>query len=75
MGLLDSIAKMTLGLGGKKPTNFFGESKTSTLHKQSSTIGDPKIVRNSSILDEADVLNVNKFKSGKGQKYNDKLPK
>lgn len=75
MGLLDSIAKMTLGLGGSKPKNFNGESKTSTLHNQSSTIGDPKTTKNPSILDETDVLNKNKFKSGKGQKYNDNLPK
>ena len=75
MGLLDSIAKMTLGLGGNKPKNFNAESKTSTLHKDSSTIGEPKITKNPSILDETDALNNNKFKSGKGQKYNDKLPK
>jgi hypothetical protein len=75
MGLLDSIAKMTLGLGGIKPQNFSGESSTSTLHNQSSTIGDPKIKRNPSILDETDILNNNKFKSTPGQKYNDKLPK
>ena len=75
MGLLDSIAKMTLGLGGKKPTNFSGESKTSTLHNESSTIGKPAISRKASILDETDALNTNKFKSGKGQKYNDNLPK
>ena len=75
MGLLDNLAKMTLGFGGKKPTNFSGESKTSTLHNESSTIGQPAISRKASILDETDALNTNKFKSGKGQKYNDKLPK
>ena len=75
MGLLDNLAKMTLGLGGKKPTNFFGESSTSTLHNQSSTIGNPAIKRKASMLDEGDALNNNKFKSAKGQKYNDKLPK
>ena len=75
MGLLDNIANMRLGLGGVKPTNFSGESSTSTLHFKSSTIGDPVIVRNPSILDETDSLNNNKFKSAKGQKYNDKLPK
>jgi len=75
MGLLDNIANMRLGLGGVKPTNFNGESSTSTLHFKSSTIGDPPIVRNSSILDETDELNKNKFKSSSGQKYNDKLPK
>jgi hypothetical protein len=75
MGLLDNLAKMTLGLGGKKPTNFSGESSTSTLHNESSTIGKPAISRKASILDETDALNTNKFKSGKGQKYNDKLPK
>lgn len=75
MGLLDIIAKTKLGFGGSKPTNFSGESKTSTLHNQSSTIGDPKITRNPSNLDETDALNKNKFKSAKGQKYNDKLPK
>jgi hypothetical protein len=75
MGLLDNIANMRLGLGGVKPTNFSGELPTSTLHFKSSTIGDPVIVRNSSNLDETDSLNNNKFKSAKGQKYNDKLPK
>jgi hypothetical protein len=75
MGLIDNIANMRLGLGGNKPTNFTGESSLSTLHFKSSTIGDPAITRNSSILDETDALNNNKFKSNKGQKYNDKLPK
>jgi hypothetical protein len=75
MGLLDNIANMRLGYGGVRPTNFSSESKTSTLHYQSSTIGDPSISRNSSILDEKDALNKNKFKSNPGKKYNDKLPK
>jgi len=75
MGLLDNITKMRLGLKGTRPTNFSGESSVSTLHFKSSTIGDPAIIRNSSILDETDALNNNKFKSGRGQKYNDKLPK
>lgn len=75
MGLLDNISNMRLGLGGNKPTNFAGESSTSTLHFKSSTIGDPAIARNPSILDETDALNNNKFKSSQGQKYNDKLPK
>ena len=75
MGLLDNITKMRLGLKGTRPTNFSGESSVSTLHFKSSTIGDPAIARNSSILDETDALNNNKFKSGQGQKYNDKLPK
>lgn len=73
MGLLNKISTK-LGFGGAKP-NFNAETKISTLHYQSSTIGDPKIVRNPSILDETDSLNKNKFKSGKGQKYNDNLPK
>jgi hypothetical protein len=73
MGLLQNISK-TLGFGGTKP-NFNAESKTSTLHKLSSTIGDPKIIRNPSILDETDALNKNKFRSAKGQKYTDNLPK
>jgi hypothetical protein len=73
MGLLQNISKK-LGFGGAKP-NFNAESKTSTLHKLSSTIGEPKIIRNPSILDETDALNKNKFKSAKGQKYTDNLPK
>jgi len=73
MGLLDKISTK-LGFGGVKP-KFNAENKISTLHNQSSTIGDPKIIRNPSILDETDSLNKNKFKSGKGQKYNDNLPK
>lgn len=73
MGLLQNISK-TLGFGGAKP-KFNAESKISTLHNQSSTIGDPKILRNPSILDETDTLNTNKFKSSKGQKYTDNLPK
>jgi hypothetical protein len=73
MGLLQNISK-TLGFGGSKP-KFTGESKTSTLHNLSSTIGDPKILRNSSILDETDAMNKNKFRSIKGKKYTDNLPK
>lgn len=73
MGLLQNISKI-LGFGGTKP-NFNAESKISTLHNLSSTIGDPKIIRKSSILDETDALNKNKFRSAKGQKYTDKLLK
>jgi hypothetical protein len=75
MGLLDNIANMRLGYGGVRPTNFSSESTISTLHYQSSTIGDPSTSRNPSILDETDALNKNKFKSALGKKYNDKLPK
>jgi hypothetical protein len=75
MGLINNITKTTLGLGGNKPKNFTPESTLSTLHNQSSTIGDPSIARNPSILDETDVLNNNKFKSGKGKTYSDNLPK
>ena len=74
MGLLDFLPKMRLGFQGAKP-KFNAEDKISTLHNQSSTIGDPKITRNSSILDETDAMNKNKFRSAKGQKYTDKLPK
>ena len=74
MGLLDNLSKMFLGLKGQKP-KFNAESKTSTLHYQSSTLGEPKIIRNSSILDESDAMNKNKFRSAKGQKYTDNLPK
>ena len=73
MGLLQNISK-TLGFGGTKP-DFKGETKTSTLHKLSSTINDPIITKNPSILDEKDAMNKNKFRSGKGQKYTDNLPK
>ena len=73
MGLLQNISTK-LGFGGVKP-KFAGETKISTLHNQSSTIGDPKITKNPSILDETDTLNNNKFKSAKGQKYTDKLPR
>jgi hypothetical protein len=74
MGLLDNLPKMLLGLKGQKP-NFSGENDKSTLHYQSSTIGDPKILRKPSILDEADSLNNNKYKSGKGKRYEDNYPK
>lgn len=74
MGLYENLSKMLLGLKGQKP-NFNGESRTSTLHYQSSTINDPKIIKNPSILDEVDGMNKNKYKSAKGQKYTDNLPK
>lgn len=74
MGLLENLSKMLLGLKGQKP-NFNAETKTSTLHYQSSTLGDPKIIRNPSILDETDTMNKNKFRSSAGQKYTDNLPK
>ena len=74
MGLIDNLSKMLLGLKGQKP-KFDGETKTSTLHYKSSTMNDPKILRKASILDEADALNTNKFKSGIGKKYTDNLPK
>jgi hypothetical protein len=70
MGLLDNISNMALGYRGQKP-NFNGETKTSTLHYQSSTIGNPTIKRNSSILDETDTLNTSKYKSTRGRKYTD----
>jgi hypothetical protein len=73
MGLLQNISKL-LGYGGNKP-QFDGETKISTLHNLSSSTGDPKIKRNPSILDETDTLNNNKFKSAKGQKYTDNLPR
>jgi hypothetical protein len=72
MGLLDSISKMALGYKGQKP-NFNGETKTSTLHYQSSTTGNPVIKRNSSILDETDALNTSRYKSITGKKYTDQL--
>jgi hypothetical protein len=74
MGLLYNLSKTFLGLNGQKP-NFNGESKTSTLHYQSSTLGEPAILRNSSILDETDTMNKNKFRSNTGKKYTDNLPK
>jgi hypothetical protein len=63
---------MRLGFQGAKP-KFNAEDKISTLHNQSSTIGQPTITRNPSILDEADSLNTSKYKSGKGKKYSDQL--
>jgi hypothetical protein len=74
MGLLENLSNMILGLKGQKP-KFNAETKISTLHYNSSTLNDPKIIRNSSILDEKDALNLNKFKSSKGRKYTDNLPK
>jgi hypothetical protein len=74
MGLYENLSKMLLGLKGQKP-KFNAESKTSTLHYQSSTLGEPKIIKNPSILDEVDGMNKNKYRSAKGQKYTDKLPK
>jgi hypothetical protein len=68
MSLLDFLPKMRLGFQGTKP-KFNAETKISTLHNQSSTVGDPKIVKNPSILDEADTLNTSKYKSSKGNKY------
>ena len=70
MGLLDFLPKMRLGFQGAKP-QFNAEDKISTLHNQSSTIGDPKIKRNPSLLDEADNANKSKYKSGTGKKYTD----
>lgn len=72
MGLLDFLPKMRLGFQGTKP-KFNAEDKISTLHNQSSTIGNPTIVRNPSILDEADSLNSSKYKSAKGKKYQDQM--
>jgi len=72
MSLLDNLSKMLLGYKGAKP-KFNAENKISTLHNQSSTIGQPTITRNPSILDEADSLNTSKYKSGKGKKYSDQL--
>jgi hypothetical protein len=74
MGLLDNLSKMLLGLKGQKP-NFNSKIYQSTLHNQSSTLGDPKIIKPSSILDEADKFNTSKYRSKNGLKYTDKLPK
>jgi hypothetical protein len=73
MGLLENISR-TLGFGGSKP-RFNAESKVSTLHYQSSINNNPKIIQKSSILDENDTFSNNKFKSIKGRKYTDNLPK
>jgi hypothetical protein len=73
MGVLENISRI-LGFGGSKP-RFNAESKISTLHYQSSINNNPKIVRKSSILDEGDTFNSNKFKSIKGRKYTDNIPK
>ncbi len=70
MSLLDNLSKMLLGYKGVKP-KFNSEVPTSTLHNQSSTLGQPTITRNPSILDEADKLNNSKYKSLKGKKYLD----
>ena len=72
MSLLDFLPKMRLGFQGAKP-KFNAEDKISTLHNQSSTIGDPKYSKNPSILDEADSANSAKYKSAKGKKYTDQL--
>jgi hypothetical protein len=72
MGLLDFLPKMRLGFQGAKP-KFNAETRTSTLHNQSSTIGDPKITKNPSLLDEADSLNTSKYKAASGKKYNDQI--
>jgi hypothetical protein len=78
MGLYENLSKMLLGLKGQKP-NFEGESRTSTLHFKSSTIGDPPFTKGSkrkpSILDESDGTNNNVYRSTKGKKYTDNLPK
>jgi hypothetical protein len=73
MGVLQNISRL-LGYGGDQP-QFNAEVKTSTLHNRSSINNEPSITRKSSILDEGDTFNVNKFKSTPGQKYNDKLPR
>jgi hypothetical protein len=72
-GLINNISSR-LGFGGIRP-NFKGETKLSTLHNQSSTIGNPHIIKNPSILDEQDVTNNNLYKSNKGRRYLDNLPK
>jgi hypothetical protein len=74
MGLLDNLSKMVLGLQGRKP-KFNNETPLSTLHNQSSTIGQPAIKRNPSNFDEADATNMSKYKSAKGKRYSDNLPK
>ena len=73
MGVLQQISKR-LGFGGSRP-KFNAENNLSTLHYQSSINNNPKITKSQSILDEGDAFNNNKFKSAKGQKYNDNIPK
>jgi hypothetical protein len=70
MSLLDNLSKMLLGYKGVKP-KFNSETYESTLHNQSSTLGQPTIKRNPSNLDEADKLNNAKYNSAKGRKYLD----
>ena len=74
MGLINNLSKMLLGLKGQKP-KFNNETSLSTLHYKSSTINDPKILKKSSILDETDAFNRNKYRSQSGLKYQDNLPK
>jgi hypothetical protein len=73
MSVLQNISRL-LGYGGDRP-QFNAEVKTSTLHNRSSINNDPAITRQTSILDEGDTFNTNKFKNSPGQKYNDKLPR
>jgi len=73
MGLLDDLSKMALGYKGQQP-KFNAETKTSTLHYQSSTIGNPKLKNyKPSSLDEVDILNTSKYKSVGGRKYIDQI--
>jgi len=73
MGLIDKIAETEFGYKGSKP-EFDGETPNSTLHNQSSNLGIPSIDTPSSILDENDINNLNKWKSKTGKKYMDNLP-
>jgi hypothetical protein len=85
MGLLNLLPKSPFGFGGKKPPFDIAPNPPGSLHNTYSADGIPSIRLTSTLpgnpiplpskLDEADPSNTSKFKSKKGFKYTDNLPK
>lgn len=85
MGLIDLLPNSRLGLGGSKPEFGTLPKPPGSLHDTYSVDGKPKVTMVSlngsavlpqpSTLDESDPNNISKYKSRKGQRYIDNLPK
>lgn len=83
MGLINLIGRTAFGFGGAKPS--FGLMPPGGLHNTYSIDGNPAVEWNSTVptndvprpsrLDERDVANVNKYRSRRGLKYYDNLPR
>lgn len=85
MGLLNLLPTSPFGFGGNRPVFSIAPNPPASLHETYSVDGTPRITLASTLpgnpvplpskLDERDPSNTSKFKSKKGFRYIDNLPK